>query len=172
MKKDKNMRLGLAIVGLVLVAGGVQAQENARSVRDQSLMMSRYDQVIGKLQDQAERLQSDVRALQRANEGLAKDVQAANARSQNIADEMQRLRNTQLQNLSAGQKQLSDQLNGMIAKGEMPWGAGQRDCTDLGVKHQQIKVSMKPDGTRSVRFLCFDGKGLLLGSEVYGVDGK
>lgn len=150
-----------------LLAGVSVAQDNAKAVRDQSMQVSRYELLLGKLQDQNEQLQSEVRTLQRSNDLLAKDVQAGNAKVQNVSDEMQRLKNTQLQNITAAQKQLADQVNTVSAKSSGAWGDGQRDCSELGVKHQQIKVTMKPDGSRSVRFLCFDGKALLLGSEVY-----
>lgn len=161
------------MIKLMLVAGclaavlPVMAQDNAKAVREASLQASRYELLLGKLQGQNEQLMTQVRALQRANEMLAKDVQASNAKSQQVADEMQRLKNTQLQNINAAQKQLADKVNS--ASDKTTWGDAQRDCAEIGVKHQQIKVSMKPDGTRSVRFLCFDGKAMLLGSEVYSV---
>ena len=162
------MTKGMLVVALmVLATGSALAQDNAKAVREASLQASRYELLLGKLQDQNEQLQTQVRALQRANEMLAKDVQAGSAKSQQVADEMQRLKNTQLQNMNAAQKQLADKVNSVSDK--TPWGDAQRDCAEIGVKHQQIKVSMKPDGTRSVRFLCFDGKALLLGSEVYSV---
>jgi uncharacterized protein YoxC len=158
------VRVFLMLV-LALVATNVMAQDNARSVREQSLQASRYELLLGKLQSQNEDLMGQVRSLQKANDALAKDVQAASAKAQNVSDEMQKLKNTQLQNISAAQKQLNDKVNNV--SGKMPWGDSQRDCAEIGVKHQQIKVSMKPDGSRSVRFLCFDGKALLLGSEIY-----
>ncbi len=160
------MRLML-VMGMIMAVGPALAQDNAKAVREASLQASRYELLLGKLQDQNEQLMTQVRALQRANEMLAKDVQASSAKSQQVADEMQRLKNTQLQNLNAAQQQLNDKMKTVSDK--TPWGDAQRNCSELGVKHQQIKVSMKPDGTRSVRFLCFDGKALLLGSEMYSV---
>jgi len=157
----------ILVVGLGLVAVSATAQENARSVRDASLQASRYELLLGKLESQNQDLMGQVRALQKANDMLAKDVQAANAKAQNVADEMQRLKNTQLQNLSASQKQLSDQVSAVSSKSAGAWGDGQRDCSELGVKHQQLKVMLKPDGTKGMRFLCFDGKALHLGTEVY-----
>ena len=157
----------LVLGSFLLLVGAVLAQDNARDVREQSLMASRYELTLGKLQDQNEQMQGQIRALQKANDLLAKDVQSSNAKAQNVADEIQRLKNTQLQNINAAQKQLSDQVNSVTKT--LPWGEGQRDCSELGVKHQQLKVSVKPDGSRGVRFLCFDGKALHLGSEVYTV---
>ena len=155
----------LSVFATTALVSGVWAQDNAKSVREASLQASRYELLLGKLQEQNEQLMGQVRALQKANDLLAKDVQSSNARVQNVMDEMQRLKNTQLQNISAAQKQLTEQINNTTSK--TPWGDAQRDCAELGVKHQQLKVSMKPDGSRSMRFLCFDGKALHLGSEMY-----
>ncbi len=158
-------RFVLFLVPCALLLAPAWAQDNARAVREASLQASRFELLFGKLQDQNEQLQSQVRALQKANDMLAKDVQAASARAQNVSDEMQRMKNTQLQNITAANKQMSESLAKISS--ETPWGNAQRDCNELSVKHQQIKVSLKPDGSRSVRFLCFDGKALLLGSEIY-----
>ncbi len=155
----------LLIVAFALLTLPAMAQDNARAVREASLQASRYELLLGKLQSQVEDLQSQVRSLQRANDALAKDVQASNAKSQNVTDEMQRLQNTQLQNINAAQKQLTEKLSN--ATNKTPWGDAQRDCSELGVKHQQIKVIVKADGSRGMRFLCYDGKALHMGSEVF-----
>ncbi|TKW61636.1 MAG: hypothetical protein DI628_03140 [Blastochloris viridis] len=155
----------LLILAFALLSLPAMAQDNARAVREASLQASRYELLLGKLQTQVEDLQSQVRSLQRANDALAKDVQSSNAKSQNVTDEMQRLQNTQLQNINAAQKQLTEKLSNATSK--TPWGDSQRDCAELGVKHQQIKVIVKGDGSRGMRFLCFDGKPLHMGSEIY-----
>lgn len=162
------MRFLMFLMVMTLLGNAAMAQDDARSVRQASLQASRYELLLGKLQDQNEQLMGQVRALQKATETLAKSVEKANAQAQNVADDMQRMKNTQLQNVSAAQKQINDKIAAMTS--EAPWGSGQRDCSEIGVKHQQIKVMMSPQGTKSVRFLCFDGKALLLGSEVYTVD--
>ena len=155
----------LLLIAIVVLAMPAMAQDNARAVREASLQMSRYELLLGKLQGQVEDLQSQVRSLQRANDALAKDVQGSNARAQNVSDEMQRLQNTQLQNINAAQKQLTEKLSTATAK--TPWGDAQRDCAELGVKHQQLKVILKADGSRGMRFLCYDGKALHMGSEIF-----
>lgn len=109
-----------------------------RPTRDMSLQMSRYEQMIGKMDQRLEAMQSALRDMQRKNDELEKDLQTAKAK-----------------------------MNEEKEEAPTPWGEGQRDCTALGVKHQQLKVTVKPDGTRGVRFLCFDGKALHLGSESY-----
>lgn len=161
------MRVALMLAVMLGMVGGAVAQDNARGVRDASLQASRYELLLGKLQGQNEDLMGQVRALQKANDLLAKDVQASSAKAQNVADELQRMKNTQLQNISASQKQLSDQVAAVSTKSQGAWGDGQRDCSELGVKHQQLKVMLKPDGTKGMRFLCFDGKALHLGTEIY-----
>lgn len=145
--------LGITAI-LVVTAAAAQAQD-ARASREMNIQMSRYEQIIGKMQRQNEQLQSDIRALQRANDQLGRKVEDADKHAQSVGDDFQRFRNAQARN------------------GDVKvWGEGQRDCPELRVKHQQIKVTMSPDGTKSVRFLCFDGKPLLLGSEQYTVDGQ
>lgn len=152
-----------------LVALPVAAQESGRNEREASLQMSRYEQAIGKLQQQNEQLQSDIRSMQRTNAELQKSVEATNNKMQSISDEVQRFQNTDVLNIQNSQKQISSRMEELASK-PMAWGDGQRDCNEIGVKHQQIKVAVKPDGSRGVRYLCFDGKVLLLGSEVYGVE--
>lgn len=171
--------LYLGILAIAIMWGGSAAPHaqsfvadagrlSGKEAREESLRASQLELVIGKLQEQQERLLGDIRALQRANAGLAKGLEDANARSQAQADEMQRLQNTQLSNIQTVQKQLAARLDIMGDKATL-WGDGQRDCKELGAKHQQLKVTVKPDGSRGVRYLCFDGKALHLGSEVYTV---
>lgn len=162
------MRFTLLILLGLFVLPAV-AQDAGRTERDASLQMSRYEQAIGKLQQQNEQLQSDIRSLQRTNAELQKSMETANNRVQSVADEVQRFQNTDVLNIQNSQKQLSGRIEALDAKGPV-WGDGQRDCSEIGVKHQQIKVAVKPDGSRGVRYLCFDGKVLLLGSEVYSVE--
>lgn len=162
------MRIKVLVLCGLVVAVPAGAQD-ARAERDASLQMSRYEQAIGKLQQQNEQLQSDIRSVQRTNVELQKKVDETNNRMQSVADEVQRFQNTDVLNIQNGQKQISARME-ELSKKPMAWGDGQRDCDEIGVKHQQIKVAVKPDGSRGVRYLCFDGKVLLLGSEVYSVE--
>lgn len=141
-----------AFVPLTLLATTGFAQEAALSQRDLSLQLSRYDSIIGRLEAQNERLMQDIRALQREQGRVTKLVDGQQAEIQGGIDNLQEFKNTEIENIK-----------------QSFWGSGTRDCKELGVKHQQIKVTMKPDGMESVRFLCFDGKPLLLGAEKYAV---
>jgi hypothetical protein len=140
-----------AFVPFALLASAASAQE-AISQRDLSLQLSRYDGIIGRLEAQNERLMQDIRALQREQGRVTKLVDGQQAEIQGGIDNLQEFKNTEIENIK-----------------QSFWGSGTRDCKELGVKHQQIKVTMKPDGMESVRFLCFDGKPLLLGAEKYAV---
>lgn|GEM_PF-6016451 len=166
-KKDTRMVRLFSLICVMLLGGVAVARADGDSMevlRQQNLQMSRYDQVIGKLQASNEQLMSQVRDLQRQNDAMAKAVQATNARSQSVMDDMQAMRNTEMRNLTAAQRQLAEKVKSMDV---VPWGAGQRDCPELKAVHQQIKLVVKPDGSRGVKFLCYDGKALNLGGELY-----
>ena len=128
------------------------AQDSARLQRDMSLQLSRYDGIIGRLEAQNERLLSELRALQKEQDRVTRLVDSQQKQIQDSIDGLQEFRNTEITNIR-----------------QSFWGSGTRDCKELGVKHQQIKVTMRPDNMESVRFLCFDGKPLLLGAERYSV---
>jgi hypothetical protein len=156
------MRLFAAALLAALFALPAHALED----KDLSLEMSRYDQVIGKLQDQNEQLMSQVRQLQRDNASFGKGLQAAQGKVDMLSDQLQQMQNVNVRNIEAAQKQLNQKMNA-TDNNALDWGSKTRDCTDLGVKHQQIKTVTKPDGSKTVRFLCFDGKALHLGTELH-----
>lgn len=160
------MRVLLMLV-LVVVAGRAQALDD----RGVQLELQRYDQILGKLQSQNEQLMSQVRELQRENLALKKGVEAVMAKSEMTADRMQKVENVNVRNVEAAQKQLNEAL-AASNNNRYDWGGKTRDCPEIGVKHQQIKVQTKPDGSKTVRFLCFDGKPLHLGTEVHDVSGN
>jgi gas vesicle protein len=143
----KQMLFGVTLTAL---AGVAVAQETGVSQRDLSLQFSRYDGIIGRLEAQNERLLQDIRALQREQARVTKVVDGQQQEIQGGIDQLQEFKNTEIENIK-----------------QSFWGSGTRDCKELGVKHQQIKVTVKPDGSESVRFLCFDGKPLMLGAERY-----
>lgn len=163
------MRLKLL---LCLVVGGASASlavaAQGMNDRDWNVVLSRYDQTIGKLVEKNEKLQSDIRAVQRENEDLRKDVESANKRSQGVADSLQKMQNTDILNVKYQQKQINTDITDLKDK-PAPWGDGQRDCAEILVHHQEMKLAISPDGSRGTRYLCFDGKVLHLGSELYAL---
>lgn len=159
------MRLfGLILLGFMMLGQGVVAQSMSKET---SLNLSRYDQMLDRVMKQNEQLMADMRALERTMGVVKGDMQKATDKVFRVSDDQQELSNTVLQDQGMGLKQ----LNGRMAKVESMlaevWGSGQRDCAILGVKHQQVKVTSRPDGSRTVRLLCYDGKPLHLGTEVY-----
>jgi predicted RNase H-like nuclease (RuvC/YqgF family) len=120
----------------------VAADDSARAL---NIQISRYEQMIDKLTRANEDLRGQVRELERTTQKLTEKVDASVTRTQSLSDEVQRLTN--------------------IVDLRKVWGDGKRDCTELGMKHQQIKLVMK--GNVASRFLCFDGMSVLLGTETY-----
>ncbi|MCP5404721.1 MAG: hypothetical protein H6922_00635 [Pseudomonadaceae bacterium] len=147
------------------------AAPHALEDRAMQLELQRYDQIMGKLQSQNEQLMSQVRELQRENLALKKGLEAVAAKSEATADRMQQVENVNVRNVEAAQRQLNEALSAQ-ANNRYDWGGQTRDCPEIGVKHQQIKVQTKPDGSKTVRFLCFDGKAVHLGTEVHDVTGN
>jgi hypothetical protein len=153
----------LTVLGMVAAGGAWAQQQTALGAQVMQDQIARDEQMIGRLQQQVQDLMQQVRELQRQNVALAKTIQNGTDKNAALADQVQGLQNTEVLNLHAGQKQLAGQIKDI--KGRM-WGEGQRDCPDLGVKHQQVRVVTRPDGMKTVRFLCFDGKALHLETEI------
>jgi hypothetical protein len=137
----------------------------AQSAKETTLQFQRTDQLIGRLEEQNKQFLQDIRTLQRENARLTQLIESAAIKADRTADQLQQLENVKLNNLAAGQQQIMGKLTDDNVR--MDWGSGTRDCPELGNKHQQIKTVTKPDGTRTVRFLCFDGRALHLGTEVH-----
>jgi cell division protein FtsB len=152
---NKNIFSTLGLLALLVLAGGkVWAQDGgARAQRDLSLQMSRYDAVIAKLAQQNERLMQEVRELQRQQDRMEKLSAETQKAGQKAQDDLVNFRNTEVENIKNSQ-----------------WGEGRRNCEALAVSHQQIKMTVSPDGKEGLRYLCFDGKPLLLGSEKYTLE--
>jgi uncharacterized phage infection (PIP) family protein YhgE len=138
--------------------------------KETTLQLQRYDQLVGRLQNQNEGLMQDIRTLQREMAGMKSMVEAAASKAERATDSLQTLENVKINNLAAGQSQIMNKLKDPEVK--MDWGSSTRDCPELGNKHQQIKTVAKPDGSRTVRFLCFDGRALHLGTEVHSADAQ
>lgn len=155
------MRTALLITSALMMAATASAQD-----RQMQVELQRADQVMGRVSEQNERLLGQVRTLERDNAALKKALEAQNARVESLNDRLQKMENVSVRNVEAAQRQLNQALNAS-QQNLYDWGGKTRDCPDIGVKHQQIKVVTKPDGGRTVRFLCFDGKAVHLGTEVH-----
>lgn len=144
--------IGVMMFSIALTHAQSSALTPELSQRQFSLQMSRYEQMIGRLQQQQERLMADIRTLQRGFEATKKQAESADTTGQKLGDQWLKFQNEQ--------------------DGITPWGSGQRDCPAITAKHQELKMQLSPAGDESVRYLCFDGKGLYLGSERYRLDAE
>lgn len=134
----------------------------ALSDRELNLQFSRTDQLMGRIQEDNDRLKGQVRSLERDNKNLQDALQELQYQMTQLSDDMLKFRNVELSNLKAGQTRLYDQIP------VLNWGTETRACKGLG-EHQQIKVTQSPDGSHTLRYLCFDGRPLHLGTEVHSV---
>lgn len=130
----------------------------------------RLDQRIGRFDDRIEQILKDVRTLQRETAALNKALKNAQAKVKITTDTMVRMQNTDIANLIAVDKQLAQRLNEVSKhiEGETAtwnWGSQNRPCDDVG-KHQQIQSVRSADGQFSLRYLCYDGRAIHLGTEV------
>lgn len=135
--------------------------------KDESMNLARYDQLLDRVMRQNEQLMADQRALERKMAELQGQVQKATDKVFRVGDNQQEMANTVMKNQDATLKNLAERMVKVEQGVNDGWGMGQRDCPSLGVKHQQVKVTTRPDGARTVRFLCFDGKPIHLGTEVF-----
>ena len=130
----------------------------------------RIDQRISGFSDNIQQILQDVRTLQRKMEKIER-IQTENAEKiKEFSDTIIRMQNTDIANLIAVDKQLAQRLNSTTNHIEKEtttwnWGSEARGCEDVG-KHQQIQSVRSADGKFSLRYLCFDGKAIHLGTEV------
>jgi len=152
-----NKKLILSILALALA---VPAATIALTDREINLQFSRSDQLIGRIQSENDRLKGQIRQLERDNAALKKSFATVEKQLIKINDDILKFQNVDLSNLKAGQKRLYDSIP------VLNWGTETRACKGLG-EHQQIKVSQSPDGSHTLRYLCYDGRALHLGTEVH-----
>lgn len=131
--------------------------------KEVDMEIRRVEQRMMRIFDTHEQLLKDVRELQRENDRLKKEAEEMSRKYDEMNDVMLKLRNVDIANLRAGQKGLYDQIP------LFTWGEDTEDCKDIETKHQQTNTVKSADGTQTMRFLCFDGKALHMGTEFHGV---
>lgn len=139
----------------VLMVFPAQAMEKVYEIE-----ISRLENQINKLQASNKQFLKDIRALQRTNEDNKKDNDKLLGIINDMSDEILGLRNNDISNLKSAQQKLYKSLP------ILDWGNQQRGCKSIDSKHQQIKSVTRNDGALTVRYLCFDGQVLHLGTEV------
>lgn len=157
---------------LAVTTGGYFAHQPAAYSLDEETMteIRRLDQRIGGYADNIQQLMRDVRSLERRNDKLQEELEEAQEAAKLATDTMQRMQNTDIANLIATDKQLAQRVNAISEHidnqtGTWNWGSKSRGCEDVG-EHQQIQTVRSADGQFSLRYLCYDGRAIHLGTEV------
>lgn len=119
-------------------------------------LQERFERVV----QMNEQLLKDIRDLQRNVDHLYKMNEEKDKKIADLLDQVLKIENVEVSNLKAGQKGLYDQVPAFT------WGQTTRNCESIGSKHQQIEMVKSEDGSRTLRFLCFDGKAIHLGTEI------
>lgn len=152
MKKKNLFTLSLLIVLCVPVAHAID--------KDVELEFKKIENQLRRANESIEQLLKDVRALQREKQALQKQLDEMDPRVSGLSDDIVKIQNVDLANLYAGQKQLHENQK------KLDWGTQERDCAQIGAKHQQVQSVKREDGNLTLRYLCFDGLALHMGTEV------
>ncbi|MEC8066703.1 MAG: hypothetical protein VX154_02480 [Pseudomonadota bacterium] len=151
----------LVLCGLILSA---MAPVSAMSLdKEVDMEIRRVEQRMMRIFDTHEQLLKDVRQLQRENERLKGEVAEMSQKYDVVNDILLKIQNVDIANIRAGQKGLYDQIP------LFTWGEDTEDCKDIETKHQQTNTQKSADGSQTLRFLCFDGKAIHLGTEYHSV---
>jgi septal ring factor EnvC (AmiA/AmiB activator) len=128
--------------------------------KEAEIQVLRLDEALRHVREENEQLTKDIRELQRAFADMQKEQAALNRKLESLLDALAKTENTDITNLKAGLQKLYDDYP------QLNWGREKRDCDTLA-SHQQIRITQSPDGTYSLRYLCFDGQLLHIGTEVH-----
>lgn len=120
----------------------------------------RLENQIRKLQEVNKQLLKDMRILQRESSASKKVNDKVVKELNKMSDELLSIRNNEIANLQSSQQKLFASLP------VLNWGNEERDCKSIKSKHQQIKSITRKDGAMTIRYLCFDGQVLHLGTEI------
>lgn len=134
--------------------------------REVQTEISRLDAGLGRTQKQTQELMAQFRTLERKLDALGKKVDEMATDVSQATDDVMRIQNTSIANLAATDKQFAARLDDFGKQGDAwNWGTQTRDCEGLG-KHQQIQNVQSADRKYTLRYLCFDGRAVHLGTEV------
>ena len=146
-------------VGFALVSG-FATQANAMDAGAAELHIKRLDDIISRVRSQNDEILKNMRALERHADEVEKENKELHKKLDEVVDEILKVRNTDIANLKANQQAIYDDYK------NLNWGTEKRDCPGIG-KHQQIKNTQSADGNYTLRYLCYDGRTLHLGTEVH-----
>ena len=161
MKKYKFSVTAHFFAATMLVIMGMFVSFSAHAMdKEAELHIRRLEDIISRVRKENSQILTDTRALQRYMEKLEKENKEINRKLQEAEDAMLKLQNTDISSLKANQQKLYDNY------GLLDWGTEKRNCPGIG-KHQQVKNVQSKDGNYTLRYLCFDGRALHLGTEVH-----
>ena len=129
--------------------------------KEVDLEIRRVDARLARVAEQTKDLARDMRTLQRSHEKVMKKMDYIDDKLSTLTDQMVRLQNVDISNLQAGQKGLYDQIP------TFTWGEDSENCEDIKTRHQQTNTVKSADGSKTMRYLCFDGKAIHLGTEYH-----
>ena len=143
------------LIAFMMLAGSAQAID-----REVAVQLSRLEQIVYDAKDKVATMQREVRELQRENDDLRKLTKKQDAQITELIDTVLKIQNIDIANLTSGQTKLYDDIP------IFNWGTETRDCQGIG-RHQQVKNVPSDDGNYTLRYLCYDGRTLHLGTEVH-----
>ena len=151
------MKKAVLFLGLIVVTPDVaQALD-----KETQFEIRRLEQRIGRMHEGHQKMVQDIRSLEKAARNLSASQQLIEDKIDQLTDTIVKVQNVDVANLRAGQKGIYDQLP------LFTWGEDTESCEDINTKHQQINTVKSDDGLRTLRFLCFDGKAIHLGTEFH-----
>ncbi|MFZ2620615.1 MAG: hypothetical protein WAX89_07065 [Alphaproteobacteria bacterium] len=130
--------------------------------RETEQYLQRYDQLIQRVQQENDRLLKQIDENRRVIGDMALEQDALKKQVEMLSDSLQTTQNLEVNNLKASQQKIFNDI------ALLNWGTEKRDCPGIG-HHQQIGVAKSPDGAKTLRYLCFDGRALHLGTELNSV---
>ena len=138
--------------------------------REVATEIQRLESAQARADDRLQTVLQQLRGLERKMDDLQKKVLQFEKAATTAADSVERLSNTDLANLTSAHQALSKQLQSYKTEIEAQakdwtWGSNNRDCED-GAKHQQIRSMQSADRKYTLRYLCFDGRLIHLGTDV------
>lgn len=168
----------------ILLAGAALASTSLPTHaldRDVAVEVQRLDQRLNRLQRTNESLLKDIRALQRSNTELKKSNANLVQDNARLLEDMLEVQNVSLPNSETRDEQIKANLDAKYKEikseneadradlaSQVPvlnWGAEERPCGEIG-EHQQIQNTTSADGKYTLKYLCFDGRLLHLGTQL------
>ncbi len=156
----KKLAVVTLIAGLLATLPGVSLQ--AQDARQMQLEFSRLDQRISRTHQKIAQLLTDVRDVQRQMEDLHQRMVKMERQMAQQSDDVVKIQNIELSNIKSAQQQLFKKIEAY--EKEWDWGTKSRDCGDKG-SHQQLVAIDSKDGKFALKYLCFDGRPLHMGTE-------